>query len=95
MALVVTDDWTRGVVALPTPGKGRRHAKFLAEQVVGYIGACSFSASIVKADGEPSTRLLVDIIQCRQKLGFKMLVEHTAALEIAKETAVWRRRSRL
>ena len=78
LALVVTDDWTRGVMALPTPGKGRRHAKFLAEQVVRYIGACSFSTCIIKADGEPSTRLLVDIIQkCRQKLGFKTLVEHS------------------
>ena len=78
LALVVTDHWTRGVMALPTPGKGRRHAKFLAEQVVRYIGACSFSTCIIKADGEPSTRLLVDIIQkCRQKLGFKTLVEHS------------------
>ena len=78
LALVVTDNWARGVMALPTPGKGRRHAKFLAEQVVRYIGACSFSTCIVKADGEPSTRLLVDIIQkCRQKLGFKTLVEHS------------------
>eukprot|EP00435_Cladocopium_sp_Y103_P050701 s939_g15.t1 len=78
MALIVTDDWTRSVMALPTPGKSRRHAKFLAEQVVRYIGACGFSTCIVTADGEPSTRLLVDIIQkCRQKLGFKTLVEHS------------------
>ena len=76
VALIVTDDWTRGVLALPTPGKGRAHAKYLAEQVVRYIGACGFSTCIVKADAEPSTKLLLDIIsKARQRLGFKTIVE--------------------
>ena len=76
VALVVTGDWTRGVLALPTPGKGRAHAKYLAEQVVRYIGACGFSTCIVKADAEPSTKLLLDIItKARQRLGFKTIVE--------------------
>ena len=76
VALVVTDDWTRGVLALPTPGKGRSQAKYLAEQVVRYIGACGFSTCIVKADAEPSTKLLLDIIaKARQRLGFKTIVE--------------------
>ena len=78
VSLVVTDDWTRGVLVLPVPGKGRMHAKYLAEQVVRYIGSCGFSTCTVKADAEPSTRLLLDIIQkCRQKLGFKTMIEHS------------------
>lgn len=31
VALVVIDDWCRSVLALPVPGKGRVHAKYLAE----------------------------------------------------------------
>ena len=31
VSLVVTDDWIRGVLVLPVPGKGRMHAKYLAE----------------------------------------------------------------
>ena len=78
VSLVITDDWTRGILVVPTPGKGRPHVKFLAEQVVRYIGSCGFSTCTVKADGEPSTRLLLDVVQkCRQRLGFKTLVEHS------------------
>jgi hypothetical protein len=76
VALVVTDDWSRGVLALPVSGKGRQHAKYLAEQIVRYISACGFSTCILKADAEPSTRLLLDIVsKARQKLGFKTVVE--------------------
>ena len=76
VALVVTDDWTRSVMVLPTPGKGRAHVKYLAEQVIRFIGACGFTAVIIKADAEPSTRLLLDVIEkARQKLGFKTAVE--------------------
>ena len=76
VSLVVTDDWSRGVLALPVPGKGRSHAKYLAEQIVRYIGACGFSTCILKADAEPATRLLLDIVsKARQKLGFKTVVE--------------------
>ena len=76
--LVVTDDWTRGVLAIPTPGKGRVQAKYLAEQVIRYISSCGFSTCTIKADGEPSTRLLLDIIQkCRLKMGFKTLIEYS------------------
>ena len=76
VALVVTDDWSRGVLALPVPGKGRQHAKYLAEQIVRYISACGFSTCILKADAEPSTRLLLDIVsKAWQKLGFKTVVE--------------------
>ena len=46
VALVVVDDWSRGVLALPVPGKGRTHAKYLAEQIVRYISGCGFSACI-------------------------------------------------
>ena len=78
VSLVITDDWTRGILVVPTPGKGRAHIKFLAEQVVRYIGSCGFSTCTVKADAEPSTRLLLDVIsKCRQRLGFKTLVEHS------------------
>ena len=62
VALVVTDDWCRSVLALPVPGKGRAHAKYLAEQIIRYISACGFSTCIVKADAEPATRLLLDIV---------------------------------
>ena len=76
VSLVVTDDWSRGVLALPVPGKGRSHAKYLAEQIVRYISACGFSTCILKADAEPATRLLLDIVsKARQKLGFKTVVE--------------------
>ena len=76
VALVVTDDWCRSVLALPVPGKGRAHAKYLAEQIIRYISACGFSTCIVKADAEPATRLLLDIVaKVRQKLGFKTIVE--------------------
>ena len=37
VALVVTDEWCRSVLALPVPGKGRAHAKDLAEQIIRYI----------------------------------------------------------
>ena len=74
VALVVTDDWCRSVLALP--GKGRAHAKYLAEQIIRYISACGFSTCIVKADAEPASRLLLDILaKARQKLGFKTVVE--------------------
>jgi hypothetical protein len=78
VALVVTDDWCRSVLALPVPGKGRAHAnaKYLAEQIIRYTSACGFSTCIVKADAEPATRLLLDIVaKTRQKLGFKAIVE--------------------
>lgn len=66
LALVVTDDWTHGVLALPVPAKGRAHIKYIAEQVVRWIGACGFSTCTVKADGEPSMRMLVEVVQqCR------------------------------
>eukprot|EP00435_Cladocopium_sp_Y103_P012246 s3110_g3.t1 len=75
-ALVVTDNWTRSVMVLPTPGKGRAHVKFLAEQVIRYIGACRFSSMIIKADAEPPTRFLLEVIEkARHKLGFKTVVE--------------------
>ena len=51
----------------PTPGKGRPHAKHLAEQVVRFITSLGFSTVIIKADREPSTR--------RQRLGFRTVVE--------------------
>jgi len=72
VCLVITDDWTHGVLAVPTPGKGRSHVKYLAEQVVRYIGSCGFSSCTMKADGEPAMRMLLDVVQkCRQRLGFK------------------------
>ena len=75
VALVVTDTWKRSVTVLP-PGKGRAHVKFLAEQVIKFIGACGYSSVITKPDGEPSTRLLLDVIEkARQKLGFKTVAE--------------------
>ena len=73
---MVTDDWCTSVLALPVPGKGRAHAKYLAEQIIRYISACGFSTCIVKADAKPATRLLLDIVaKARQKLGFKTVVE--------------------
>ena len=78
VCLVITDDWTHGVLAVPTPGKGRSHVKYLDEQVVRYIGSCGFSTCTVKADGEPAMRMLLDVVQkCRQRLGFKTLVEYS------------------
>eukprot|EP00435_Cladocopium_sp_Y103_P033498 s351_g8.t1 len=74
VALVITDDWVRGVLALPVPGKGRAHAKYLAEQIVRYISACGFSTCILKADAGPSTRLDI-VAKARQRLGFKTVVE--------------------
>ena len=72
----VTGNWTRSVTVLPAPGKGRAHVKILAEQVIRFIGACGYSSVIIKADGEPSTRLLLDVIEkARQKSGFKTVVE--------------------
>eukprot|EP00435_Cladocopium_sp_Y103_P075649 s444_g61.t1 len=56
IALVVTDNWCRSVLALPVPGKGRAHAKYLAEQIIRYISACGFSTCIVKADAEPAAK---------------------------------------
>jgi hypothetical protein len=80
VALVVTDNWTRSVTVPPTPGKGRPHVKFLAEQVIRYIGACGYSSVIIKADAEPSTKLLLDVIEkARQRLGFKTVVELSEA----------------
>ena len=32
--LVATDDWSRAVLCIPTPGKGKAHLRFLAEQVL-------------------------------------------------------------
>ena len=46
VALVVVDDWSRGVLALPAPGKGRTHAKYLAEQIVRDISGCGFSINV-------------------------------------------------
>ena len=76
VCLLVTDDRTRGTLALPVPGKGRAHLKFLAGEIVKYIGACGFSTVILKSDGEPAMRMLQEIIQqARLKLGFKTTSE--------------------
>ena len=89
VALVLTDDWSRGVLALPVPGKGRHHAKYLAEQIVRYISACGFSTCILKADAEPSTRLLLDMVsKARQRLGFKTTVELVGP-EVLKPMVEW------
>ena len=46
--LVVTDDWSHAVLCIPTPGKGQAHLRFLAEQVMRFIGR----AWLVKSDLE-------------------------------------------
>ena len=65
--MVVTEDWGNSVLRSPTPGKGRPHAKHLAEQVVRFITSLGLSTVIIKADREPSTR--------RQRLGFRTVLE--------------------
>ena len=78
IALVVTKNSCRSILALPVLGKGRAQAKYLVEQIIRYINVCGFSTCIVKADAEPATSLLLDIVaKERQKLGFKTIVELT------------------
>ena len=40
--LVVIDDWSYAVLCVPTPGKGRVHLKFMAEQVMRVNGNLGF-----------------------------------------------------
>ena len=76
VCLLVTDDWTKGVLALPIPGKGRAHLKYLAGEIMKYISGCGFSTVALKSDGEPAMRMLQEIIQqARLKLGFKTTSE--------------------
>eukprot|EP00435_Cladocopium_sp_Y103_P053258 s2101_g17.t1 len=76
VSLVVTDDFTHGVMVVPVPGKGKAHLKYLAEQLIRFITERSFSTCTAKADGEPAMRLLLEITQkARQKLGFRTMVE--------------------
>ena len=69
--MVVTDDWSHAVLCVPTPGKGRAHLKFMAEQVMRFIGSLGYSRVILKGDGEPSMGMLLEVLQqARLRLGF-------------------------
>ena len=72
----VTDDWSHAVLCVPTPGKGRAHLKFMAEQVMRFIGSLGYSRVILKGDGEPSMRMLLEVLQqARLRLGFHTNIE--------------------
>ena len=43
VSLVVTDDFTHGVMVVPVPGKGRAHVKYLAEQLIRFIAERALS----------------------------------------------------
>ena len=74
--LVVTDDWSHAVLCAPTPGEGRAHLKFMAEQVMRLIGSLGYSRVILKGDGEPSMRMLLEVLQqARLRLGFHANIE--------------------
>ena len=76
VSLVVTNDFTHGVMVVPVPGKSKNHVKFLVEQLIRYIAEMSFSTCTLRADGDPAMRLLLEVTQkARQKLGFKTMVE--------------------
>ena len=51
---MVTDDWSRADLVVPTPLKSQ------AEQVLRFIGSLGYSRVILKGDGEPLMRMLLD-----------------------------------
>ena len=80
--LVVMDDWSRAVLCIPTPGKRKAHLRFLAEQVTRFIGSLGYSGVIWKGDGEPSMRMLLEVVQqARQRLGFHTSLEISGPAE--------------